>query len=244
MNARGLILLAMLCLVAPARAMAQDCGSETSLPSLLRCAEAAVAMLPDKKQPRLRQEIEALDARIAGEAPEDAQADYPDFGWQTAEALIGSGGIDGLIGAARTKSGALRYGRAEALLAAGSRAAGYHQEDEAARRLAMTEGADERLNEELLSLARSAESFEKGDLAHAAARLAAERCDLARFDAARALTLAPNALRYRFWRARITGHRSGLPEAIMVAASADDSGPARQAIDGIGFLAEYGPCGT
>lgn len=245
MNIRVLTLLVLLGFVLPAQAMAQDCGKDTSLAGLTRCAGVAVDMLPQAKRARLDAEIAALEAQIAGEVrPANTQLAYPDYGWEAARLLVSSGGVDRLIMTARQKSGALRYGRAEALHAAGSRAAGFHQDDEAAQRLAMTSGAAEKLNDELLSLARSAEAFERGDLAHAAAMLAAERCDLSRFDAARAMTLAPDALRYKFWRARITGDRVGLPEAIMLAADSEDSGAARQAIDGITFLVEHGACGT
>ena len=233
------------------------CGQDTTLSGLVRCAAEAAAVLPEDKRVRLRADMldtaqrvggDALVTEIAGlmpQAPAKQQTDtgpYPDYGWLAAKGLIEKGGIEALLEAARTKSGPLRFGRAEALLAAGQRAAGFELEDETARQLAAQEGLAGRLNQTLLEMARSAEEFEAGDLAHAAARLAALRCDLNTFDTARRMTLAPDAVRYAFWRARIAGDRTGLPTAIMTGASSEDTGPVRQALDGIDFLAEFGMC--
>ena len=233
------------------------CGQDTTLSGLVRCAAEAAAVLPEDKRVRLRPDMlrtaqsvggDALETEIAGrmpQAPAKQQTDtgpYPDYGWQAAKDLIETGGIEALMEAARAKSGPLRYGRAEALLAAGQRAAGFGLDDGTARQLAAQDGLAWRLNEVLLEMARSAEAFEAGDLAHAAARLAALRCDLKTFDTARTMTLAPDAIRYTFWRARITGDRAGLPTAIMTGASSEDTRPIRQALDGIEFLAEFGAC--
>lgn len=233
------------------------CGQDTTLPGLVRCAAEAAAVLPENKRMRLRADMlataqrvggDSLEAEIAGRLPPDSDRQqattgpYPDYGWRVAKGLIETGGIEALMEAARTKSGPLRYGRAEALLAAGERAAGFELGDETARQLAAQVGLAGRLNQTLLEMARAAEAFEAGDLAHAAARLAALRCDLKVFDIARTMTLAPDAIRYAFWRARITGEHDGLPAAIITGASSEDTGPVRQALDGIDFLSEFGPC--
>ena len=245
MRSRVLFLLAVL---AAQPAMAEDaaapCGPDDTLPALVRCAAEAAAMLPGDKRDRLRTDIDRTAELAAGTGDAAARRDtaYPDYGWQAAKSVLETGGPEALLKAARDKAGPLRFGRAEALLAAGIRAAGFSQDEAAARALAEEDGLAERINETLMTLARGAGDFEKGDLAHSAARLAALRCDAARFEAARSMTLAPDAVRYAFWEARVKADRSALPGVIMSGASAEETGPVRQALDGIEFLAEYGLC--
>jgi hypothetical protein len=231
-----LILALIIAASGAARAQGLACGTETGLAALLRCTEEAMLALSQDKRAQLEDEVARTAEKIRGDASRSAapSQDYPDYGLEAAKALMADGGADSLIRAAREKSGALRYGRAEALLAMGTEAA------EAGPGNAS--GLARRLNAELLSLARSAGDFERGDLAHAAAQLAAHRCDKAAFDQAMTMVMAPDAVRYEFWRARITGDRSGLPVAIIGGASADDTRHARQALEGIGMLADLGEC--
>ncbi|WP_143435389.1 hypothetical protein [Henriciella aquimarina] len=257
------MLRAMLCLLAGSlfvsdgAAQGVSCGPETDLVSLMRCSSEAVSLQPEAKRAGLCQPLMDAASAVGGEplaretaaqhrecslAPEAGEPAYPDYGWQAAQALIREGGPARLIEAARARQGALRYGRAEALLAAGIRAAGYHQDSEEARRLAAAPGLAARLNGELLSLAQAASDFERGDLAHAAAKLATYRCDQAAFDRATRLVMAPEAVRYTFWRARVTGERSRLPEAIMTGAASTDTRPLRQGLEGLALLGELGDC--
>lgn len=230
-----LLILALIIAVSGA-ARAQDlaCWTETGLAALLRCTEEAMLALPQDKRAQLEDEVARTAGKIRSDAPMAQSNDYPDYGLEAAKALMADGGADNLIRAAREKSGALRYGRAEALLAMGTEAAKLGPGNDS--------GLARRLSGELLSLARSAGDFERGDLAHAAAQLAAYRCDKAAFDQAMTMVMAPDAIRYEFWRARIMGDRARLPAAIISGASADDTRHARQALEGIGMLADLGEC--
>lgn len=240
--------LLALCLFAPLPAVAQDsiarCGPDDTLQALVSCVHEAAAMLPADKQASVQDRIDRTAHQIDGtrRPDEENETSYPDYGWQAASALLDKGGAEALFEAARNKSGLLRYGRAEALLATGIRAAGFGPEDEAVHGLAGADGLAARINRELLALAGPAGEFERGDLAQAAAQLAALRCDASTFRAARQMTLMPDALRYEFWSARIEADRSGLPGAIMRAASAEDTAPVRQALEGIAFLHVHGHC--
>lgn len=233
-------------LTAGADAQQVSCGNGSDLPALLRCAHGAILVLPADKQERLADDLHEVTQMVEQNTSRrfSAHPPMPDFGWEAARPSLIRGGIDELVATARAKEGRLRYGRAEALLAAGLRAEGFEQTDELARTLSGQPDTARRLNDELLSLARSGNEWERGDLAHAAASLAARRCDLARFDQAMTMVMARDALRYKFWRARITGDRSGLPGAIMQGANDDDTSHARQALEGLTLLAELGDCAS
>ncbi|MEQ8558659.1 MAG: hypothetical protein RIB03_10120 [Henriciella sp.] len=252
-------LLALLFIACPLLAGAQSisCGPESELASLVRCTGRAVTLLPEDKAGKVHDELLDTAELVGGTALRREMAEgirqsperhdgpgtsYPDYGWQAARELLLKGGGDALVQAAREKSGPVRYGRAEAMLAAGIRAAGYETEGAADVLDLLKPALALRLNDELLSLAGTAGAFEKGDLAHAAAKLAAYRCDLERFERARIMAAAPEAIRYDFWRARITGDRSKLPHSIAVHAGGKDTRPVRQALEGITFLAEVGDC--
>lgn len=239
-------------------AHAQTCAKATSLPDLLACTHEAMAALPADKQDAVKPEFLETAGLVGDEAFVAAWAvrldvppretavvgeAYPDYGWQSARPLLVEGGAAHLIAVARSKTAPLRFGRAEALLAAGLRANGEKLgADEVARALASQDGLAAQLNDELLTLARSAREFEQGDLAYAAALLATHRCDLSRFEAAMSSVMAPEAIRYRFWRARLTGERNGLGSAIAEQGSNEDTRHVRQALEGIALLADLGPC--
>ncbi len=243
---RKLLYVSMCCVVLAAGVDAQEysCGHASDLPSLLECTNGAVLVLPEAKRVQLTDELQDVRQMVEQNTsrpwPDDVSAQ--DYGWEAAKPLLASGGVDKLVSTARAKDGRLRYGRAEALLAAGIRAEGFEQTDEPSRALSAEPGTASRLNDELLSLASSGTEWEQGDLAHAAASLATRRCDLARFERAMNMVKVPDALRYEFWRARITGDRSDLPQAIMRGANAEDTSHVRQALEGIAFLAELGDC--
>ncbi|MEQ9317218.1 MAG: hypothetical protein RLN72_15300, partial [Henriciella sp.] len=165
---------ACLALGVPAAAQSAAC-SGTSLDELLACTRSAIMVLPPEKQARLDDPFEIAAAKVEGRPADPtrtAKTQYQDYGWQAARPLIEQGGADQLIQTARAKSDPLRYGRAEALFAAGIRAAGFKQTDPAARSLAADPATARQINTELLTLARTAGEFEQGDLAHAAASLA------------------------------------------------------------------------
>ncbi|HRK69101.1 MAG TPA: hypothetical protein PKY73_16215, partial [Hyphomonas sp.] len=67
-------------------------------------------------------------------------------------------------------------------------------------------------------------------------------CDLAAFDRAAGLTTAPDALRYRLWRARITGGAGSLADTIRSGDGSNDTRHVRQALEGYGAILSLGYC--
>ena len=218
-------------------------GSEAAC--VLEAAWAAALVLPQEKQARLKPLIVSMAAQAEGAqlmqlwadklsvapvGPAQQMSDYPDFGWNNASEILATSGVDGLIRFAKEKRAPLHYGRSDALLSAGK------------RMVAERPDAATRLNDALFDLAATASDFEKPDLANAAAELAMHRCDLVRFDRAAAMTLAPNNLRYAFWRARMTGNAGGLASRVRAEADAEDTRHVRQVLDGYRAIVELGYC--
>lgn len=208
---------------------------------VLQAAWTAALILPDEKRQRLASAFLEI-ALLSGDPglvaswearfgqPAAAPPSYPDYGWQMAAPVLESGGVDTLIDLARNKAEPLTYGRADALLAAGKRLA------------AEDPDGSRRLNLALLDLVKTASSFERAVLGHAAAELAMTRCDAGLFDRATGHTSAPNSLRYAFWRARITGNTSGLLDRVRALESEDDTRDVRQVLEGYRAIQELGYC--
>ena len=78
----------------------------------------------------------------------------------------------------------------------------------------------------------SGQDFERGDFGHVLAERMMRDCKLADFDRAVALTAAPDALRYRLWRARITGGAGALAQDIRAGDGSEDTSHVRQALEG------------
>ncbi|MCF6329081.1 MAG: hypothetical protein L3J02_04700 [Henriciella sp.] len=244
---RGLLVLFSACLVAasPFPARAEPACLQSELACILEAAWSAALVLPDEKQARIKPLIVAMAARAGdpdliqfwveklSEHPvtnTQLESEYPDFGWNYAQKVLEPYGVDGLIKFAREKREPLHYGRSDILLAAGKRL--LQEEPEQAKRL----------NTALFDLIGSASDFEKPELANAAAELAMYRCDVERFDRATALTLAPNNLRYAFWRARMTGDGGALADRIRAEADEEDTRHVRQVLDGYRAIVELGYC--
>lgn len=233
-------LLCSLFFAASVAAQASDCQkSETAC--VLDAAWSASLILPSEKQQRLASaflEIAALSdeadlvAKWESRFEQSAQAvpAYPDYGWQKAGPIIRAQGVEGLIEVAINRQDPLNFGRTDALLSAGIR---LRDEDPA--------GAL-RLNEALLSLTVSASSFEKPNLAHAAAELAMARCDMELLTRAIALTDAPQNLRYAFWRARISGETQKLLSRVRSIDNDQDTRDVRRVLDGYRATLELGYC--
>lgn len=223
-----------------AHAQTEHCA-QSEAACVLQATWGAALLLPSEKQTRLAPaflEIASLsgesdllthwESRFGQKAAPTAM--YPDYGWEKAEPLLQAGGLDTLIETATRREAPLSFGRADALLSAGKRLA---VEDPA--------GA-QRLNEALLALSQSASAFEKPNLAHAAAELAMVRCDASLFDRAAARTTAPDNLRYRLWRARITGSVLPLLHDIRAIDEANDTRDVRRVLDGYRATLELGYC--
>ena len=244
---RGFLILltAWFVAAAPLSARAEPACSQSELACILEAAWSAALVLPDEKQARIKPLIVAMAAHAddpelmqiwaekLSEPPvskTEGEDEYPDFGWNNAQKVLGSYGVDGLIKFAKEKREPLHYGRGDILLAAGKRL--LEDEPEQAKRL----------NTALFELAGTASDFEKPELANAAAELAMYRCDVEGFDRATALTLAPNNLRYAFWRARMTGNIGALAGRIAAEADEEDTRHVRQVLDGYRAIIELGYC--
>ena len=219
---------------------AQTCEkSETAC--LLDAAWSAALVLPDEKRDRLAPQF--LELALLSEEPQllrdwearfertaETLQSYPDYGWQTAEPLLQTDGVDGLIARAETRAAPLSFGRADVLLAAG-------------KHFRITNpNAALRLNQALLSISKSASKFERPSLAHAAAELAMARCDKALLEDAIARTDAPRNIRYAFWRARITGDGMSLLPRVRAIDTDEDTREVRRVLNGYRAILELGYC--
>lgn len=213
--------------------------SETAC--LLDAAWSAALILSDEKKARLApafleiasgadepELVTYWENRLDQTAPEAMT--YPDYGWQKAEPLLRQGGVDNLIKVAKGRAEPLNFGRADALLSAGVRLR--HDDPDGAAAL----------NQALLDIARDASSFEKPNLAHAAAELAMARCDAVRFEKALLYTDAPGNLRYAIWRARIGGQVADLLGRIRSIDTDEDTREVRRVLEGYRAIQEFGYC--
>ena len=223
-------------------AHAQAVSPERSEASqVLQAAWGAALVLPEEKQVRLAPtflEIASLsgdpqllafwEQRFGQEmAPINAS---PDYGWQPAEPILQQGGVEALISLAQRRAAPLSFGRSDALLAAGKR---LHATDPASA---------QRLNEALLDLARTASSFERPILAHAAAELAMTRCDISTFGLAEMSTTAPGNLRYAFWRSRIDGSALDILARVRAIETDKDTREVRRVLEGYRAIQERVYC--
>nr|WP_070960707.1 hypothetical protein [Hyphomonas sp. Mor2] len=208
---------------------------------LLDAAWGAALVLPEDKRTRLAPAFletaqksgePSLVARWETRLGQKARSaeNYPDYGWQKAEPILREGGPEALIRVARDRSEPLNFGRADALLSAGTR---LMETD--------PEGASS-LNNALLDLTRTASSFEKPNLAHAAAELAMVRCDREQFERALLYTDAPGNLRYAIWRARIDGDVLTLLPRIRAVDSDEDTRYVRRVLEGYRAIQDHGYC--
>lgn len=240
MLGRIIFLFSLIGLNVSAHAQTDACDtSETAC--VLNAAWSAALILPDEKRMRLSSaflEIASLsgDANLLSQweerfgGPVASEAPYPDYGWQQAEPILRQSGVDGLIERARNRQAPLSFGRTDALLSAGKRL--HADQPEAASKL----------NEVLLDLSRSASSFERPNLAHAAAELAMARCDASLFAKAVALTDAPRNLRYAFWQARLDGSALDLLDRVRSIDNDADTREVRRVLDGYRAILNLGYC--
>jgi len=231
----------MLCLCGPLSwAQSARCdASETTC--VLEAAWSAALILPSEKQgnlapaflelAQLSEEAEVINfwENRFGQSVESLPV-YPDYGWQIAEPLIETVGVEGLIEAATRRVPPLNFGRADALLSSGRHF--LHSDPDSARTL----------NEALFELTNTASKFERPSLAHAAAELAMMRCDRDGFERAIAQTDAPRNLRYAFWRGRISGQILDLLDQVRNIENDRDTREVRRVLDGYRAILEHGYC--
>lgn len=239
---RRLIAILAALLIAPLSSAAQfDQCDQSEAACILDAAWGAALVLPDEKRARLSTaflEVASLSSEPdiltrwedRFERSADSLPTYPDYGWETAEPILASYGVEGLIDRAQKRAAPLSFGRADALLAAGK----HYQASDPAKAA--------RLNQVLLDMIGPASKFERPLLAHAAAELAMTRCDSDLLERAVARTDAPRNLRYAFWRARIQGDSLGLLGRIRAIDSIEDTRDIRRILDGYRAILELGYC--
>ena len=208
---------------------------------VLDAAWSAALLLPEEKRLRLSTaflEVAALsdnaDLIEKWENRFDRRASdvpvYADYGWQVAEPILEQGGVEALLSLAEKRADPLNFGRADVLLAAGKRL----KSDDKAAAL--------KINQAMLKMLGSASSFEKPNLAHAAAELAMARCDAELLEQALRSTDAPDNLRYAFWQARIGGDARRLLSDVRAIKNEDDTRDIRRVLDGYRAILEQGYC--
>ena len=234
-------LLAGLLLGTP-QVMANPLGcDQTETACVLEAAWSAALLLPEEKRLRLSTaflEIALLseDASLIDQWENrfDRRANdvpvYADYGWQVAEPILEKGGVESLLSLAEKRADPLNFGRADVLLAAGKRLQ------------PVNEGAARRINQAMLRMLGKASSFEKPNLAHAAAELAMARCDADLLAQARRSTDAPDNLRYAFWQARIGGDARHLLSEVRAIKNEEDTRDIRRVLDGYRAILEHGYC--
>lgn len=215
---------------------------------MLEAAWTAAEVLPEKKTARLKPLFAPLaleltdskaravwEARLGETGIDVAGTDYVR---RTAETAIRESGWEAFLQRARDGAAPLHMGRPEIM--------------GAAIELAPDAKQRARITEMMFSLAGQPETrrisgisvnaFERADFGHVLAERMMRDCKLADFDRAVALTSAPDALRYRLWRARITGGAGTLAGAIRAGDGTDDTSHVRQALEGYGAILSLGYC--
>jgi hypothetical protein len=155
---------------------------------------------------------------------------YPEYGWQVAEPILKAEGVDALLSLAKRRADPLNFGRADVLLSAGT-----HYQTTAPK-------TARQINQAMLEMMVTASSFEKPNLAHAAAELAMVRCDAELLENALRSTDAPDNLRYAFWRARISGKVMPILSEVRAIKNEDDTREIRRVLDGFRAILEHGYC--
>jgi hypothetical protein len=241
-----LILLAGLSAASLAHAGPPACQGPGEATCMFEAIWEAAGVLPPEKQARVQAAfletvgrtgdaalLQSWQSRFGASARH--RTPQIDYAGQQAEAVVAESGWSGFEQRARAGAAPFNIGRPE-IMAAGVR-------------LATDAATQRRLIDAMFDLAQTkvtrgglGDDFEKGDFGHALAELSMQRCDLASFDRAVALTAAPDSLRYALWRARITGNAGQLAARIRSEADADDTRHVRNALEGYGPIAALGYC--
>lgn len=234
-------------LAKPANVDALVCAPADEASCMLDAAWTAALLLPPEKLDRVKPLFAPLVSTLPGAAQTrwtqrigDAgpERPSPDYLRRTAETAIRQIGWDGFIERARSGAAPLHMGRPEIMAAAIDLA------PDAAKRA--------QLIELMFSLAGpskpgrisgfSDDDFERADFGHVLAERMMRDCRLSQFDRAVALTNAPDALRYRLWRARITGGAGALAPDIREGDGTEDTRHVRQVLEGYSPILTLGYC--
>lgn len=242
-----LLLLAAAAAALPAAAAPCPAGKAEAA-CMLEAAWQAAEQLPEAKREKVRPAFQKPVTYLADAGARaiwkerlrnvKAAPVFEDYAANKAAAAIRDYGWQGFLQRARDGAAPLHMGRPEIMAAAVPLAP-----DAAARRdliQLMTSLAGASDNRKVSGI--PLDSFARSDFGHVLADRAMRDCDLAAFDRAAALTTTPDALRYRLWRARITGGAGTLADEIRTGDGSDDTRHVRQALEGYGSILSLGYC--
>jgi hypothetical protein len=230
-------------------AVAQPCpAGKGEAACMLEAAWQAAEALPEGKRDRV---LEAFVTPVSYLTPAEARTVWksrlrnvgvtiagPDYVRETAETVIRENGWQGFLQRARDGAAPLHMGRPEIMAAAVDLAPNAGERRKLIDLMVQLAGASDSRKVSGIPL----DSFERADFGHVLAERAMRDCDLAAFDRAASLTTAPDALRYRLWRARITGGAGSLADAIREGDGSTDTRHVRQALEGYGAILALGYC--
>jgi hypothetical protein len=233
---------------AGAGAQGAACPAKTEAACMLDAAWTAAEALPEKKIERLKPLFAPLalqltdpkaravwDARLDDTAIDVAGTDYVRC---TAQTAIQEYGWEAFLQRAERGDPPLHMGRPEIMGAAIDLAPDAKQRARIIEMMFSLAGQPETRRISGISV----NAFERADFGHVLAERMMRDCKLADFDRAVALTSAPGALRYRLWRARITGGAGALAGDIRAGDGTDDTSHVRQALEGYGAILSLGYC--
>lgn len=236
-------------LLAALPAAAQPCpAGKGEAACMLEAAWQAAQALPEGKRDNLRAAFVQPVNHLAGSENRAVWADRlrnvklepasGDYARAQAEEAIAAHGWQGFLQRARDGAAPLHMGRPEIMAAAVPLAPDASERKKLIDLMVQLAGASDSRSVSGIPL----DSFERADFGHVLAERAMRDCDLAAFDRAAGLTTAPDALRYRLWRARITGGAGSLADTIRSGDGSNDTRHVRQALEGYGAILSLGYC--
>lgn len=215
---------------------------------MLDAAWSAALLLPPEKLERVKPlfvvpalKLSGAEAKARWDArlgETEVEMPYEDYVRRTAETVVRETGWEGFVRLARDGAAPLHMGRPEIMAAAIEFAPDSQQRARLIEMMFFLAGAPDTAARGSIN----ADDFERADFGHVLAERMMRDCRLAEFDRAVALTAAPDALRYRLWRARITGGAGQLAGDIRAGGGTEDSSHVRQALEGYGAVLSLGYC--
>ena len=232
----------------PAEAVGAACPAQGEAACMLDAAWTAALLLPAEKVERLKPLFAPMALQLADPAAQarwearlgDTPVDMPgeDYVRRTAETAVREYGWGGFIQRARDGAAPLHMGRPEIMAAAVEFAPDAAKRKQLIDLMFTLAGQPAGAGAHELNPA----AFEQADFGHVLAERMMRDCKLEAFDRAAALTNAPDALRYRLWRARIAGGAGKLAPDIRAGDGSDDTRHVRQVLEGYGAIQTLGYC--
>lgn len=224
------------------------CPAASEAECMLEAAWIAAQDLPQEKRARVRPLFVPLALKLTGATAKarwdarlgdtEVEMPYEDYVRRTAESVVRESGWEGFVRLARDGAAPLHMGRPEIMAAAIEFAPDRQQRARLIEMMFFLAGTPDTAARGTIT----ADDFERADFGHVLAERMMRDCNLAEFNRAVALTSAPDALRYRLWRAQITGGAGKLAGDIRAGDGTDDTSHVRQALEGYGAILSLGYC--